>query len=151
MKCWFAVIVYCVPDALVAQLDRALDFESRGREFESLRARHFRRFSTVLPRITEQTATILAPSRCPATGWARSWRVIPMNSGLIRWCGRSPCSGSSQSPSSSPRFRAFGPSGVPSRPPGQLFLLVFQTTKLARRPLCPLFYPAGMVPHERAS
>jgi hypothetical protein len=26
--------------ALVAQLDRASDFESEGREFESLRARH---------------------------------------------------------------------------------------------------------------
>ena len=30
-----------VKDALVAQLDRALDYESRGREFESSRARHF--------------------------------------------------------------------------------------------------------------
>ncbi len=29
------------PEAPVAQLDRALDYESRGREFESLRARHF--------------------------------------------------------------------------------------------------------------
>ena len=28
-------------DALVAQLDRALDYASRGREFESSRARHF--------------------------------------------------------------------------------------------------------------
>ncbi len=28
----------CAP---VAQLDRALDYESRGQEFESLRARHF--------------------------------------------------------------------------------------------------------------
>jgi hypothetical protein len=28
--------------ALVAQLDRASDFESEGREFESLRARHCR-------------------------------------------------------------------------------------------------------------
>jgi hypothetical protein len=27
------------PEAPVAQLDRALDYESRGREFESLRAR----------------------------------------------------------------------------------------------------------------
>ena len=27
--------------ALVAQLDRALDYESRGQEFESSRARHF--------------------------------------------------------------------------------------------------------------
>ena len=31
-------------DALVAQLDRALDYESRGREFESSRARHFPSF-----------------------------------------------------------------------------------------------------------
>ena len=30
-----------INDALVAQLDRALDYESRGREFESSRARHF--------------------------------------------------------------------------------------------------------------
>src|SRR5579859_1573101 len=30
-----------MPCALVAQLDRASDFESEGREFESLRARHF--------------------------------------------------------------------------------------------------------------
>ena len=30
-------------NALVAQLDRALDYESRGREFESSRARHFLR------------------------------------------------------------------------------------------------------------
>src|SRR5207248_924603 len=29
------------PHALVAQLDRASDFDSEGREFESLRARHF--------------------------------------------------------------------------------------------------------------
>ena len=28
-------------DALVAQLDRAFDYESKGREFESLRARHY--------------------------------------------------------------------------------------------------------------
>ena len=31
---------WCLQDALVAQLDRALDYESRGREFESSRARH---------------------------------------------------------------------------------------------------------------
>src|ERR1700731_1475475 len=29
------------PEAPVAQLDRALDYESRGREFESLRARQY--------------------------------------------------------------------------------------------------------------
>src|SRR5262249_41223377 len=33
----FAVFL---PQALVAQLDRASDFDSEGREFESLRARH---------------------------------------------------------------------------------------------------------------
>ena len=33
--------VALLTDALVAQLDRALDYESRGREFESSRARHF--------------------------------------------------------------------------------------------------------------
>src|SRR5262249_12789635 len=37
-----ATIAYMVSrPALVAQLDRASDFESEGREFESLRARHF--------------------------------------------------------------------------------------------------------------
>jgi hypothetical protein len=30
-----------MPNAPVAQLDRALDYESRGQEFESLRARHY--------------------------------------------------------------------------------------------------------------
>ena len=38
------MIVRKVKDALVAQLDRALDYESRGREFESSRARHFQSF-----------------------------------------------------------------------------------------------------------
>ena len=38
------MIVRKVKDALVAQLDRALDYESRGREFESSRARHFPSF-----------------------------------------------------------------------------------------------------------
>ena len=32
---------YAHSSALVAQLDRAFDYESKGREFESLRARHF--------------------------------------------------------------------------------------------------------------
>jgi hypothetical protein len=36
--------------ALVAQLDRASDFESEGREFESLRARHFTIFAHSLDR-----------------------------------------------------------------------------------------------------
>ena len=35
-----AAIVTEIAVALVAQLDRASDFESEGREFESLRARH---------------------------------------------------------------------------------------------------------------
>ena len=35
-------------DALVAQLDRALDYESRGREFESSRARHFLAEASIL-------------------------------------------------------------------------------------------------------
>jgi hypothetical protein len=34
-------LCYPGPNALVAQLDRASDFDSEGREFESLRARHF--------------------------------------------------------------------------------------------------------------
>ncbi len=38
------VETWCLHDALVAQLDRALDYESRGREFESSRARHFLKF-----------------------------------------------------------------------------------------------------------
>ena len=38
------MIVRKVKDALVAQLDRALDYESRGREFESSRARHSQSF-----------------------------------------------------------------------------------------------------------
>ena len=32
--------MFSLAPALVAQLDRASDFESEGREFESLRARH---------------------------------------------------------------------------------------------------------------
>ena len=39
-----------VKDALVAQLDRALDYESRGREFESSRARHFPSSKVLGPR-----------------------------------------------------------------------------------------------------
>ena len=35
---WVGIIIGNAP---VAQLDRALDYESRGREFESSRARHF--------------------------------------------------------------------------------------------------------------
>ncbi len=35
---------WCLHYALVAQLDRALDYESRGREFESSRARHLLKF-----------------------------------------------------------------------------------------------------------
>ena len=44
-------------DALVAQLDRAPDYESGGREFESSRARHFFKLPDIQPahRITAQT------------------------------------------------------------------------------------------------
>ena len=44
------MIVRKVKDALVAQLDRALDYESRGREFESSRARHFPSSKVLGPR-----------------------------------------------------------------------------------------------------
>ena len=44
------MIVRKVKDALVAQLDRALDYESRGREFESSRARHFPTSKVLVPR-----------------------------------------------------------------------------------------------------
>lgn len=37
----FAPFETSAKNAPVAQLDRALDYESRGQEFESLRARHF--------------------------------------------------------------------------------------------------------------
>ena len=37
----FAKLLSPCDDALVAQLDRAPDYESGGREFESSRARHF--------------------------------------------------------------------------------------------------------------
>jgi hypothetical protein len=36
-------------DALVAQLDRAPDYESGGREFESSRARHFFKLPDIQP------------------------------------------------------------------------------------------------------
>jgi hypothetical protein len=39
------------PCALVAQLDRASDFESEGREFESLRARHYTHCSVYVLRL----------------------------------------------------------------------------------------------------
>ena len=46
--------------APVAQLDRALDYESRGQEFESLRARHF-----FLPQAESQTTEGDRPRRGP--------------------------------------------------------------------------------------
>ena len=39
--CSFRPLIDTVDCAPVAQLDRVLDYESRGREFESSRARHF--------------------------------------------------------------------------------------------------------------
>ena len=41
---WLTIFIHYVP---LAQLDRAFDYESKGREFESLRARHFRGYSSV--------------------------------------------------------------------------------------------------------
>src|SRR6266852_314040 len=46
-------------NAPVAQLDRALDYESRGQEFESLRARH----STIFPDIVSRGRMIGAHLR----------------------------------------------------------------------------------------
>jgi hypothetical protein len=52
-------------NAPVAQLDRALDYESRGQEFESLRARH----STILCEIVFGGSPCAAPScRKPHVG-----------------------------------------------------------------------------------
>jgi hypothetical protein len=57
-------------NAPVAQLDRALDYESRGQEFESLRARHHfnelaavdgRRYRDVTGSVTESRDCHLAP------------------------------------------------------------------------------------------
>jgi hypothetical protein len=77
-----------MPYALVAQLDRASDFDSEGREFESLRARHF----------TPEHATARMRGRlCAATHDQPPWRcpcLLPghkvRNGSLPRHChGRS--------------------------------------------------------------
>jgi hypothetical protein len=49
------------PHALVAQLDRASDFESEGREFESLRARHRKSKFAADLRATGGTASCAGP------------------------------------------------------------------------------------------
>jgi hypothetical protein len=41
-------------NAPVAQLDRALDYESRGQEFESLRARHLKQALTQNHRLRKE-------------------------------------------------------------------------------------------------
>ncbi len=60
----------CSHKAPVAQLDRALDFESRGREFESLRARqrHLRGEAALA------AATAINLRSSPAPG-GRGWRL----------------------------------------------------------------------------
>ena len=45
-------------NALVAQLDRALDYESRGREFESSRARHFQNFLKINQYLDDRYQTV---------------------------------------------------------------------------------------------
>src|SRR6266852_1244172 len=49
-------------NAPVAQLDRALDYESRGQEFESLRARHLR-YSKASPTCAASSRILAATSR----------------------------------------------------------------------------------------
>ena len=55
------------PDALVAQPDRASDYESEGRRFESCRARHiFSTFAGLRKRLTRPTAFTPCISQSPA-------------------------------------------------------------------------------------
>src|SRR6266849_2659273 len=62
-------------NAPVAQLDRALDYESRGQEFESLRARHFgTKLGTPKPAVFALSA---------ATSVRRSTLFDPMMSGIV--------------------------------------------------------------------
>jgi hypothetical protein len=71
-------------NAPVAQLDRALDYESRGQEFESLRARHFsicyRRLAPQISRF--EPASCLRRPLSPqfqfaAMGWAQEAKSYP--------------------------------------------------------------------------
>src|SRR5664279_4421537 len=46
---WFVIITSLLENAPLAQLDRASGYEPEGREFESLRARHFSTFPVINP------------------------------------------------------------------------------------------------------
>ena len=60
-------------NAPVAQLDRALDYESRGQEFESLRARHLRT-KLRTPFLPDCELAITACSRVAFEPWMRITR-----------------------------------------------------------------------------
>src|SRR6267378_1996827 len=55
-------------NAPVAQLDRALDYESRGQEFESLRARHFTTGHATTPFPRRRPASRMIPASCGSPG-----------------------------------------------------------------------------------
>src|SRR5512140_1674332 len=59
-------------NAPVAQLDRALDYESRGQEFESLRARHFARLGAPKPAAFALEAAMSVRSSSPFEPMMRS-------------------------------------------------------------------------------
>src|SRR5215471_16342280 len=63
-----------MPHALVAQLDRASDFDSEGREFESLRARHFGTSTPEIRRFCARAATSVRSS-------------APFGSAMLDWWG----------------------------------------------------------------
>ena len=67
-----------MPRALVAQLDRASDFDSEGREFESLRARHFP------PGCSRVTASRL-PTKSPAATTTIGMFAVALVCGECRW------------------------------------------------------------------
>ena len=58
-----AQVWYSTRHALVAQLDRASDFDSEGREFESLRAR-------------QQNQRLNKRSRVQVLCWGNSWETF---------------------------------------------------------------------------
>jgi hypothetical protein len=83
-------------NAPVAQLDRALDYESRGQEFESLRARHFgTKLGTPKPAVFAPGAatsvrknTLLAPMMrtffvSTSTRWASARLQISRESSIV--------------------------------------------------------------------
>src|ERR1700729_4407853 len=65
-------------NAPVAQLDRASDYESEGRTFESFRARHFRNLNKI------EFALSNAPSRGRSRGKLLGTRERGGNAGIIR-------------------------------------------------------------------